>query len=114
MNRRSIQIEAAQRPGNGLVVGLTQRFFESTRQGVPARLLRFDGLIEQRVTPRRFLSQDALRIGELGLVAALRLLMRHDAPEVRVDDKDCIAARTPDFDLALQLGHDVLMIQPRP
>ena len=105
MTRYSVQIESTQRPGDRLVVRLPQRFFESARQRVAARLLGFDRLLEQRVTTRRFLREDALRIGQFGLVSALRLLMRHDPSEVRVDDQHRIAARTTDLDFALQFGH---------
>ena len=65
----------------------------------------FDRLFEQCVATFRFLSKDALRVGQFGLVSALRLLMRHDPSEVRVNDQHRIAARTTDLDLALQFGH---------
>jgi len=109
MTRASVQIESTQRPGDRFIVGLTQRFLESPRQRIATRLLGFDRLLEQRLTTRRFLREDALRIGQFGLVSALRLLMRHDASEVRVNDQYGIATRTVDLDFALQLGHPPIL-----
>ena len=101
----SVQIESAQRPGDWFVVGLSQRFLETPRQRVAPRLLGFDRLLEQRLTARRFLRQDALGIGQFRFVSALRLLMRHDPSEIRVNDQHGIATRTTDLDFALQFGH---------
>ena len=44
---------------------------------------------------------------------SLRLPVRDETTEVGVDDQQRAAAGTGDLDLALQLRHDVLMIQPR-
>ena len=50
-----------------------------------------------------------VRFVQLRLVAALRLLVRDDAPEIGVDDEHRVAARTLQLDLALQLRHSGTM-----
>ena len=72
-----------------------------------ARLLGLDRLLEQRLAPRRFGGEDALRIVQFRLVAALGLAVRDDAAEVRVDDQQRAAAGAVQLDLALQLRHGI-------
>ena len=79
----SVQIEIARRLRDRLLAcACLQRLLEAPRQRIAARLLGLDRLLEERLAARRLLGEDPLRLGQLGLVAALRLLVRDDAPEV--------------------------------
>src|SRR5262249_26252904 len=84
---------------------LAQRLLEPLRQRVAARFLRVDGLLKDRLAPRGLLGENPLRFGELRLVAALGLLVRHHATEVRVDHECRLAARTGDLELRFQPCH---------
>ena len=93
----------------GLVTGssFAWRSASSNRRdsASPARLFRLDRLLEQRVAPPRLVREDARRFVQLGLVAALRRVVRDDATQVGVDDEQRVAAGTLQLDLALQLRH---------
>ena len=80
-----VEIEVARRLGDRLAVRLLQRLFEAARQRVAARLLGLDRLLEDRLAPRRLFGEDPLRVVQLGLVAALGLVVRDDPAEVEVD-----------------------------
>ena len=75
----------------GLVIGslvrLPQRLLEPLRERVAARPLGGDRLLEERLAPRRFVGEDALRVGQLRPIAAHRLDVAHDALQVGVDDE---------------------------
>src|SRR6185436_7454067 len=83
-NWASVQVEIASRFGDRLLVRLAERFLEAARQCVAAGLLVCDRLLEDRLAARRLLGEDALRFAQLRLVGALRLVVRHDAPEVQI------------------------------
>ena len=68
-------------------------------------LLRLDGLFEERFAPARLVGKDPRCLSQFWLIAAFRFLVRNNPAEVRVDDKDRVAARAPQFELAFQLGH---------
>ena len=51
------------------------------------------------------LGEDPLRFVELGLVAALRLFLTHDTPQVDVDHERRLAAGTGDFEFRLEPRH---------
>ena len=70
---RSVQIEIAHRLGHRFFLRLTQRLVEPLRQRIPPVLLRIHRLLEDRLAARRFRREDALRVAQLRLVAALRL-----------------------------------------
>src|SRR6476646_3319238 len=101
----SVEVKIPQRLGDGLLFRLAQRFLEPTCQRIAARLLRLDGLLEQRLAPACLLGENARRFGQLWLVTSLRFLVRDDPPEVRVDNQDCVTARTLELELAFQLRH---------
>jgi hypothetical protein len=84
---------------------LLQRLFESPRQGIVACLLRFHGLLEQRLASSGFRFQDARCIAQFRLVAALWHAMTHHATKIRVDYENGVAAGALDLDLAFQLRH---------
>ena len=84
---RSVQIEVPDWPRNRLAPCLLQRFLEPARQRIVSRLLRFNRLLEERLTPGSFRRQDSLRVVQLGLIAALRFAVRDDATKVRIDDE---------------------------
>ena len=69
------------------------------------RLLRFDRLLEQCVSPSRLVSENARRLVQLRLVAAFRRVVRDDPPEIGVDDEQRVAAGALHLDLAFQLRH---------
>ena len=109
-----VQIKVPCRPGDRFLRCLLERFLETAGQRVVAPPLGFHRLLEQRLSPRVFGSQYARRLVELRLVRSFRLPARDKTTEIGVDDQQRSTAGAGDFDLALQLGHDVLMIQPRP
>ena len=68
----------------GFVIGSCfacfERFLEPARQRVAARLLGVHRLLEDRLPPRRFLGENALRIVQLGLVPAFGLVCETTRP----------------------------------
>ena len=99
----SIEVEVAQRLGDGLFFRLAKRFLEAACQRIATRLLGLNGLFEQRLAAAGLVGENPRRFAELRLVAALGLLVRDDPPEVGVNDQDCAAAGTLELELALQL-----------
>jgi len=106
---RLIQVEVSHRPRHRLVPGLLQRFLESPRQGIVARLLGFDRLLEERLASSCFRFQDARGIVQLGLVATFRDAVTHHTTKVRVDHEDGVAAGACNFDLAFELRHELIL-----
>ena len=102
---RSVEIEIARRLRDWLLARLLERLFEPFRQRIPARLLRRDRLLEDRLAARRFLREDPLGIAQLGPDAPLRLLMTNDTSQVHVDDELRLATRARNVELGLQ-SHD--------
>src|SRR5206468_976951 len=105
LTKSLIKIEISRGPRDWLLLRLLQRLFEAPRQRVAARLLRFHRLLEHRFAARRLLGDNALRLTQLRLVAALGLQVRHDAAEVRVDDERGVTAGANHFDLRLEPRH---------
>src|SRR5579862_7553105 len=101
----SIQVEISGGFRYGLAVRPLERFFEPARERVAARLLRLHRLLENRFPARRLLRQDALRFGQLRLVATLGLVMADDTTEIDVDHEKRLAAGTAHFDFRLQPRH---------
>src|SRR2546422_7931374 len=97
-----VEVEVPCRFGDGFLARLLQRLFEPSRQGVAPSFLVVDRLLENGFAARGFVRENALRFAELGLVAALRLDMRHDAPEIDVDDKRRLTAGARHFDFGLE------------
>src|SRR5437870_6721125 len=89
-----VQIEIAHRLGDRLFLRLTQRLFEAAGQRIAARLLGFDRLLEECLAPPRLFGKNPRGFVQLRLVAALRLLVRNDTPEVGVDYEQRAAAWT--------------------
>src|SRR5262249_44386343 len=100
-----VEIEVSDRLRNRFLARLTQRLFEPLRQRVAARFLVVDRLLEDRFAPGGLLRENPLRFGQLRLVGALRLLVRHDPAKVRVDHERRLAARTCDLELRFQPCH---------
>src|SRR5439155_8203605 len=101
----SIEVEISAGSRDRLLTRLLQGFLEAPRERIAARLLRLHRLLEDRLSARRFLRENALRLAQLRLVAALGLFVRHDAPKIRVDDERRRAARAGDLDLRFEARH---------
>ena len=69
-------------------------------------------LLEHRLASFVLGLQNARRLVELGFVRPLRLAVRHDAPKIRIHDKCGLAAGTNHLDLALQLRHGTILVEP--
>src|SRR5687768_14701639 len=63
--RPSIEVEAAQRFGDGFLLRFLQRLFKSLRQGVTLVLFVLKRLLEERVTLGGLLGEDFLGVIEL-------------------------------------------------
>src|SRR5439155_3937841 len=103
--RRLVEIEVPDGFGDRLLARLAQRLLEPLRQRVAAPLFRVDRLLEDRLAARRLLRENALRLGELRLVAAIRLLVGDDPAKIRVDDQRRLAARAHHLELRFQPCH---------
>jgi hypothetical protein len=103
--RCSVEIEIAGRLSDWFGARLPQGLFEPARQRVTARLFGLHRLLEDRFAPRSFLSENAVRLGQLWTEARLGFAMTDHASEVGIDDERRRAARTGDLELRLQLRH---------
>jgi hypothetical protein len=88
-------------------VCLTERLFEAARERVAAVALGIDRLLEDRLAACGLFGEDPLRLTELGLRAALRLVMRDHPAQIEIDHDRRLAAGTDDFELGLQACHDL-------
>jgi hypothetical protein len=83
--RRLIEIEIASGFRDRLFFGLLQRLFETLGQGVRARPLVCERLLEGRVAPFLLFGENVLRVRQLDIQPRVGLAMRDDSSEIDVD-----------------------------
>ena len=87
----AVQSQSRSKSRVGLVIGSWFACFSASSKrrdsASPRVFSAVDRLLKDRLAPGGFVRQNPLRVAQLGLVAALGLVVRDDPPQIEIDDR---------------------------